>query len=112
MHARYSVCIPRSVGYRGRGDQLVLSRSGALRDAVEIPTHSIGVAQRSSADCAIMIMYKVSTSARRSSPTHSLITSSSCPWAATRIITARHKVDQTLIDDTVTVKERHVPLQF
>jgi hypothetical protein len=71
---------------------------------------SSALAQRSNAGCAIMIMFKVSTSARRSNPTYSLITPS-CPGLRTRIIAGRHKVDQTLIDNTVTVKERHVPLQ-
>lgn len=60
-----------------------------------------------------MIMYKVSTSARRSNPTYSLIThQAAVPGLRTRVIAGRHKVDQTLIDNTVTVKERHVPLQF
>jgi hypothetical protein len=34
------------------------------------------------------------------------------PGLRIRVIAGRHKVDQTLIDNTVTVKERHVPLQF
>ena len=65
----------------------------------------------SNAGCVIMIMYKVGTFSRRSNPTYSLITPSSCPGLRSRIIAGRHKVDQTLIDNTVTVKERHVSLQ-
>ena len=70
------------------------------------------LAQRSKAGCAIMIMYKVSTSARRSNSDVFLDhTRQLSAGLRTRVIAGRHKVDQTLIDNTVTVKERHVPLQ-
>jgi hypothetical protein len=69
------------------------------------------LAQPSRVGCVIMIMYEVSTSARRSNSTHSLITGQLSPGCPNRITAGRHKVEQTLINNTVTVKEHHVPLQ-
>jgi hypothetical protein len=112
MHAMHSVSIPRSVGYRqATVIRWSSGRGGARCDAVEIGAHSIDVGTTEPGGCVIMIMYEVSTSARRSNSTHSLTTGQLSPGCPNRITAGRHKVEQTLINNTVTVKEHHVPLQ-